>query len=38
VTLGVVCESRESIETDPAIPSGVNEKIILPLLSQAKRF
>lgn len=38
VTLGVVCEGREIIENDPAIQNGVNEKIILPMLSQAKRF
>jgi predicted transcriptional regulator len=38
VMLGVVCVGRKSIETDPDIPSSIHEKIILPLLPQAKRF
>ncbi len=37
VTLGVVCDGREIIDNDPAIPSRIKE-IVLPLLSQAKSF
>ena len=38
VTIGVVCDGREIIENDPAIPSGIHQKVILPLLSQARSF
>ena len=30
VTLGVVCDGREIIENDPAIPRGIRQKVILP--------
>jgi len=38
VTLGVVCDGREMIENDPAIPNSIHKRVILPLLSQAKSF
>ena len=38
VTMGVVCDSQEIIENDPAIPRCIQEKVILPLLSQARQF
>ena len=38
VTIGVVCDGREIIENDPAIPNGIHQKVILPLLSQTRRF
>ena len=38
VTIGVVCDGREIIDNDPAIPSGIHQKVILPLLAQARSF
>jgi predicted transcriptional regulator len=38
VMLGVVCDGREIIENDPAIPSEIHQKVILPLLLQARNF
>ncbi|MGV8175892.1 MAG: hypothetical protein ACP5OU_09340, partial [Methanothrix sp.] len=37
-TIGVVCEGREIIENDPSIPNSIHEKVILPLLAQARSF
>ena len=37
VTLAVCCD-REIIENDSAIPSGNRHKVMLPLLSQARRM
>ena len=38
VTLGVVCDGLEITENDPAIPNGIQQKVILPLLTQARSF
>ena len=38
MTIGVVCDEREIIENDPSIPNSIHQKVILPLLSQARRF
>ncbi len=37
VTIGVVCDGREIIENDPAIPNHIQE-IIIPLMAQARSF
>ena len=37
VTMGVVCESREIIETDPVMPNHIHE-IIIPFLAKSKIF
>ena len=38
VTMGIVCEGRDIMDNDPAIPSSIPQKVILPRLSQARRF
>jgi len=37
VTMGVVCETREIVENDPAMPNHIQE-IIVPLLAQSRNF
>jgi predicted transcriptional regulator len=38
VTLGVVCDGREIIEKDPAMPDHIQEEIIIPLLAKSRAF
>ena len=35
--MGVVCERREIIENDPAVPNHIQE-IIIPLLAKSRAF
>ena len=36
--MGVVCEGREIIDTDPAMPNHIQEEIIVPLLEKSRAF